>query len=275
MEEKLLLRFALILLLLAPSACARPKVVPPPPIEFLTDFSGDTPFEATPGISWYEKPGVAWAGYRRLQVEPPFVSLSAKGTYHHVRPDVLKVLGDALRMEMENVLGADYKIVREAAPDVVRVRIALSGLSAPTPEIAKASIAGGMMPIGLDGAAIEAEISDSLSGTPLAGMRDARIGQAGSFEFYKGFISMQYLRRAFATWGAELSAVLNDKLNPQHKKSEPAPVRPPADPAGTALPTPPVAAPEETTPGAGPDIVVPIPTELMTATPRSAKRATR
>lgn len=126
--------------------------------------------------------------YRKIMLDPIWVSLSNKEVYDGINPQELQSLTKLLRNELVTTLGRAYPVVSNPGPDVLRLSIGLTGVESPSRILAATST---FMPIGLGistvskivtgehtnvgSASLELVASDSQSGESIFAAIDRRV----------------------------------------------------------------------------------------------------
>jgi hypothetical protein len=185
------------------------------PSGFLGNYSGMQPLPEDPSILYTEKPNVDWWVYKRLQIDPVTVYYAPDTQDRRIEPAELKKLTDyAMNAAVEAVKGA-YPVVQEPAPDVLRMRAAITDVVPANPLVNVATTAALFVPLDMGGAAIEVEFVDSRSGERLAALVDRRVGfPLHPGDFVHGFTKWGHAKRAFDEW----AKLLRDSLDEVHGK---------------------------------------------------------
>ncbi len=158
---------------------------------FLDDYSRLTPDPAQPGAQIYRKEGVDLGSYTKIMIEPIEVAFSPQSKVATFSPDELKAVTDALYTTVVQELEPDYPVVNKAGPGVLRVRLGMTGVSMQnrkrsllgyTPmgfaATTLANLAG--LRVELKNAALEAEMTDSVSGEVLGLLVDEQAEEGAS-----------------------------------------------------------------------------------------------
>ncbi len=127
------------------------------------------------GAKRYLNPSKNLRQYKKFVIDPVVVHFapSAKGTA--IAPAKLKELSDYFRNQLVKGLSKRYRVVRSSGPGVLRIRIAITDIKKTT-RVANIHPAMKMSGIGLGGAAMEAEVVDSVSGERVAAVVDSQSG---------------------------------------------------------------------------------------------------
>jgi hypothetical protein len=95
---------------------------------FLSDYSKIPSTPSEDGAYKYRDPNVDASKYNRLLVDRIKVWFKDDAEYKGIDPDELKMLTDYFYSAIEKAMGDDYPMVKEAGPDVLRVRIAVTDI---------------------------------------------------------------------------------------------------------------------------------------------------
>jgi hypothetical protein len=96
-------------------------------------------------LRWF-KPGVDFKKYNTFMVDSVVFYLADKAQYKGIDPQQMKDLADSFNQEIANAFKDKYPIVAEAAPDVARIRIAITNIQPSKPGV---SAVTSIVPIGL------------------------------------------------------------------------------------------------------------------------------
>ena len=101
---------------------------------FLSDYSKLKPAKDREGVrTWIERSGQA-RSYSKIMFRPVEVVLVPNPDYKGVRPDALQRMTDQFADTFKKALAPTYQVVNEPGPDVLQVRLAITGVQpAPTP----------------------------------------------------------------------------------------------------------------------------------------------
>lgn len=103
---------------------------------FLSNYSNLRPVEGKEGIQRYIDRSRDVRRFSKLYIDPVQVFISNDPeSYKGVQPDVLKRMADSFRTEFVNVVQNDYQIVNAPGPDVVRIRLAITGVQPVSPPL--------------------------------------------------------------------------------------------------------------------------------------------
>lgn len=158
---------------------------------FLDDYSKLTADTDQPGAQIYRKQGADLKSYTKIMIEPVETAFSPQSRVTSFSPDELKTITDALYTTIVQELEPDYPVVNTAGPGVLRVRLGITGIDM---QNKKRSLLG-YTPIGLatttlanlaglrvqlKDAALEAEMTDSVSGEILGLLVDEQADKGAS-----------------------------------------------------------------------------------------------
>ena len=149
-------------------------------------------------------PNVDLAKYNKFMVESVVFFFADDSQYKGIDPQEMKELADTFNQELITAIQAKYAISMEPGPDVMRIRIAITGLKASKPGVSTVS---SLLPIGLVFSAAKKGASGSWSGSGATGaeamfldsMTNEVIGQAVD-ERTAGF------SERFSKWGSAQEA---------------------------------------------------------------------
>ncbi len=189
-------------LLIAGCVTARP----PPPSGFLGSYDELRVDPADESLRWWEREGFDWSRYRGVLLEPIAVYYHPEAGSREIRPDELKKLTDSFREAVVTQLGTDYRVTDESAPDVLRVRCAITDVIPIRPALNAAASLVAFVAVDVGGAAIEVEFLDSVTGERLAAGIDQKLGRR--IDGPAGLTRVGQARRAFDEWAHELRVAL-------------------------------------------------------------------
>ncbi|MBZ0169103.1 hypothetical protein MELA_00942 [Candidatus Methylomirabilis lanthanidiphila] len=144
---------------------------------FLPDYSQLKPDPAADEAMTWLAPNETLRQYKQFIIDPVVVHFApnAKGTA--IDPVALKELSDYFHAEVVKALteSGRYKAITVPGPGVARIRVAITDISKTIP-IANIHPATKLSGVGLGGAAMEAEMVDSISGERLGAVVDSQSG---------------------------------------------------------------------------------------------------
>jgi hypothetical protein len=130
------------------------------------------------------KPGVDFSKYRRLILDRVIFFFAEDSEYKGVNPQELKKLGDVFNRTFKEALKEKYPIVKNPAPDVARIRFAITDLRQNRPVLSDLGPTGAehyelkmrRMESWSDSGATSAEmmVLDSMTNSPIGAARDDR-----------------------------------------------------------------------------------------------------
>ena len=102
---------------------------------FLSDYSKLRPLQGTDGTHRYIDGNANLRPYNKIMIDPVQVFVTPGPDYKGMQPDVLKRMADAFRMEFVGAMLSGYKVVEKPGPDVLRVRLAITGVQPVKPDL--------------------------------------------------------------------------------------------------------------------------------------------
>jgi hypothetical protein len=168
--------------------------------------------ENAPKLMWI-KPGVDFTKYKKVMVDYVIFSFAEDSQYKGIDGDEMKKLADAASLALVNAVKKEFPVVAEPAPDVIRIRTAITDLKQSNPVLSGVT---SVIPVGLaislvkkgatsswtGSGATTAELMalDSMSNEVLAAGEDTRA--AG---FTERFTKWGSVEDAFKFWGERLT----------------------------------------------------------------------
>jgi len=156
---------------------------------FLGDYSQLKPGPKGGVAQVYVKEGVNFKQYNKIMLDQVVFYFKQDAENQAIDPDEMKELADKYNRAVIDALGDAYPLVSESAPDVMRVRVAITDLQLPirtlnaASSVVPAGIAIGLVKKGLTGKStgvgeisMEFELLDSQSNGRLAAGVDRRAG---------------------------------------------------------------------------------------------------
>lgn len=95
---------------------------------FLTDYSKIEKTKDDTGAYLYVDPAVDFGKYNKLLVDRIKIFFKDDSQYKGIDPDELKLLTDYFYEAINKTVGDAYPMVKEAGPDILRMRIAITDL---------------------------------------------------------------------------------------------------------------------------------------------------
>jgi hypothetical protein len=108
------------------------------------------------------KPGVDFLQYKKFMVDSVVFFFADDSKYKGIDPQVMKDLADKFNKEIVTALQKNYTVVTEPGPDVVRLRIAITGFKASSPGL---SAVTSIVPVGLAVSTVKKGASGSWAGS--------------------------------------------------------------------------------------------------------------
>jgi hypothetical protein len=171
------------------------------------------------------KPGIDFSKYNKVMLDSMVFYFAEDSEYKGIDPEELKALSDGCNLAIVNALKDKYPIVSEPGPDVVRLKVALTGLKQSNPVLSGVT---SVVPVGLGisvikkGAAgswtgsgattAEIMVLDSTTNTVIAVAQDEQT--AG---FTERFSKYGFTEEAFKFWGERMRLFLDQAHGVQPK----------------------------------------------------------
>lgn len=108
------------------------------------------------------KPGVNFAKYNKVMVDGVVFFFADDAKYKGIDPEVMKELSDGFNKEIVTALKGKYAVVTEPGPDVVRIRIAITGFKQSRPGI---SAVTSVVPVGIAVSVVKKGATGSWTGS--------------------------------------------------------------------------------------------------------------
>jgi hypothetical protein len=185
---------------------------------FLGDYSQLKEGESGQAQLVYIKPGVRWADYDKIDIDP--VTLWTSESTEKVAPEDKQLLVDYLDASLRNALKQDYQIVDRPEAGALRLRVAITDakgaravantVSKIIPQLRLLTTVGGLAAdttvlVGRVG--VEAEILDSVTNERLGAAVDRR---AGTKALRGGLSTWADVQNAFDYWSEKLRTRLTE-----------------------------------------------------------------
>jgi len=146
------------------------------------------------------KPGVDFRRYRRVMVESVVFYLAEASEYKGIDATEMNDLTEAFNLALVNALKDRYPIVAESAPDVLRIRVAITELARSRPGLSTVTT---VVPVGLGISVVKKGATDAWTGSGKTGVEMLGIDSmsdevivAGKDQRSAGFAER------FSKWGA-------------------------------------------------------------------------
>ena len=101
---------------------------------FLTDYSKLAPAPDDPNALLWISKDFDFKPYHKILLEEVQVFVSPTSEYHGVLPDVLEGMTDRFTASAKKALHAGYQLVNKPGPGVLRIRLAITGVSLVKPD---------------------------------------------------------------------------------------------------------------------------------------------
>jgi hypothetical protein len=178
-------------------------------------FLGDYPqFQPGPkgGADWvYLKEGVDFSVYKRIMIDKVVFFFREDAKYKGIYPEELQELSSAFLLEMTMALrGAGaYPSAEEPAPDVLRIRFAITDVvpSKPKLNVLTAMVPGGRS-VGVGQASLEAELLDSMTNKRIGAVIDTKVAEKSKLG--EGLEKWGHAKDAFKFWAQRLRTWLDE-----------------------------------------------------------------
>jgi len=171
---------------------------------FLDDYSKLAPVQNEPGTRVYRSPDLDLEKFDALLLEPPVAWFNPDSEAEDIDPVARKRLTEDFGATVRDRLEKDgFRLVDEPGDGVLRVRIAITDLYVRVGPLSTEADRKGR--IKLDGAALEADLRDSMSGRVLFAVMTSRRG--GGLQTLAGATN----QRVFEYWAEQLVRLLRDR----------------------------------------------------------------
>jgi hypothetical protein len=201
---------------------------------FLTQYA-QLPKTPDEGAYRFIDPSADFGRYKKLLVDRIKIWFKDDADYKGIDPDELKALTDYFYQAIEKAMGADYPLVAEPGPDVLRLRIAITDLVPNRPEASVTSLVVPFLWVGeaTAGAAtrqvgatpftgeatIELEALDSVSSKQLGALVETRVGKKyawdegianGVTSYLDAYSKWDYTKKAMDQWAQRLRTRMDE-----------------------------------------------------------------
>jgi hypothetical protein len=102
---------------------------------FLSDYTVLKPVEGKPGSYRYIDKNTNFKPYGKVMIDPVQVFITPNAEYKGMQPEMLKRITDAFRTEFLGAMLSGYQIVEQPGPDVLRFRLAITGVNPVRPDM--------------------------------------------------------------------------------------------------------------------------------------------
>jgi len=203
---------------------------------FLSDYLKIPTTKDVDGAYEYRDPSVDYTKYHKLLVDRIKIFFKDDSDYKGIDPDELKELTDYFYQAIEKAVGDAYPMVKEAGPDVMRLRVAVTDVVPNKPEASVVTLVvpfawvadAGSGVVAGDGtgstvftghATIEVEALDSVSSEQLAAAIETESGKKynwthGVTEGVTGYVDAYskwaYTKKAMDDWAHQLRVRLDE-----------------------------------------------------------------
>ena len=191
------------------------------PSGFLNNYSQLRQGQGEEALLVYQKPGVRWSKYTKIQLDPIQLWHAPDSDLAQVPPEELQALVDHLHLAIRTELGTNYTFVNQPGPDVMRLRVAITeakkasvGANVVSTVIPQIKLLSGVKKLAtgthmfVGRAAVEGEILDSVSGERLWAGVDERAGA----KTFRGMTSAwNDIEEAYSYWAKRLNTRLAEE----------------------------------------------------------------
>jgi hypothetical protein len=190
---------------------------------FLEDYPDFKPGPEGGADMVYLKEGVDFSVYKRVMIDHVVFFFKDDAKYKGIHPEELQELSRAFHLEMAYALrGAGaYPSAEEPAPDVLRIRFAITDVvqSKPSLQAFSAVMPPGLVMssikksktgshVGVGQASMEAELLDSMTNERIGAVIDTKT--AGKFELTDEMTRWRHAKDAFKFWAKRLRKWLDE-----------------------------------------------------------------
>jgi len=184
--------------------------MPAMPSGFIGDYSNLKPVNNDVGTLFFLDKDIDWKKYHSIMIYPVQIKFIKESKHFDIKRDDLIVLGQYFRREMHKAVEGKYKVVKKSGPGVLKLRVAITDVK-PTDVVANIiSKTLFYLPVDMGEAAMEGNLTDSLSGKPVAAIVDRKIGSV--FSTSLGYTKWGHVKDAFEEWSAQLINVLEKQV---------------------------------------------------------------
>ena len=192
------------------------KEVKPTKTGFLHDYSMLKEVPDNPAALFFEEKCVLWERYHKVIVDPVEIYFTDEGKKRKLKNKEVQRMADYFREAMIEAIGKRYHIVTEPSPDTLRVTTAVVDVK-PVDVIANLiSKSLFYLPIDLGEAAIEGELSGSLTGERFAAIVDHKIGSM--FSILGTYTTWGHAKGMLDDWAEQLATMLDQTMKQKIRK---------------------------------------------------------
>ncbi|MCP4256727.1 MAG: DUF3313 domain-containing protein [Planctomycetes bacterium] len=175
---------------------------------FLKDYSQLEPWDGDKDVMVYQKPDVNWKQYKRLMIDPIEVAYHPDTKSSKVTSEELVKLKDYFHEKLVKAVDDGYPVTNTPAPDVLRIRVAITDVKPTNTAVNVVSSAAIFVPVSMGGAAIEAEFIDSVTKERLYACAEQRVGVP--VNMIEGMGKFSHTKPSFKYWAKELRKWLDE-----------------------------------------------------------------
>lgn len=182
------------------------------PSGFLGDYSDFEASEQREGTLVYVNHDIDTSRFTRLTIDPVLVYFDPEsmdyGPDRGIDPTELKELTDYFYDAVVRAVEDAYPVVEESGPDVLRVRIAITGVVPVNETVQLLTAAAMKMGLELGEASVEAEFVDSETGRRVYALVDKKAG--ARYKTLQGLNKWGHVKGAFEEWARAFRRQLDD-----------------------------------------------------------------
>lgn len=102
---------------------------------FLPDYTVLQPVSGQEGAMRYVDKSFDFRPYKKIMIDPVQIYLAPNPDYTGLQPDAIKRMTDAFNVAFRDAVASGYQIVTAPGPDVLRLRIAITGVQPVAPPL--------------------------------------------------------------------------------------------------------------------------------------------
>lgn len=102
---------------------------------FLPDYSVLQPVPGDEGAMRYVDRSFDFRPYKKIMIDPVQIYLAPNPDYTGLQPDAIKRMTDTFNLAFREAVASGYQVVNAPGPDVLRVRIAITGVQPVAPPL--------------------------------------------------------------------------------------------------------------------------------------------
>lgn len=102
---------------------------------FLADYSKLKPVDGVDGTLRYIDTSINLRPFTKVMIDPVQIFMTPNPEYQGLQPDALKRMSDAFQTAFTGALVGGYQVVNQPGPDVMRLRLAITGVQPVKPPL--------------------------------------------------------------------------------------------------------------------------------------------